>query len=58
MKEVTYVYLFILYYLYCNYICFSGQQLAQQMESANPDLIESLRRQMGGNSNDPDPNTN
>ncbi|XP_043467653.1 small glutamine-rich tetratricopeptide repeat-containing protein alpha-like [Leptopilina heterotoma] len=36
----------------------AGQQLAQQMESANPDLIESLRRQMGGNSNDPDPNTN
>ncbi|XP_066592395.1 small glutamine-rich tetratricopeptide repeat-containing protein alpha-like [Prorops nasuta] len=33
----------------------AGQQLAQQMHNANPDLIESLRRQMGGNPNDPDP---
>lgn len=33
----------------------AGQQLAQQMEDANPDLIESLRQQMGGNPNDPDP---
>ncbi|XP_033219621.1 small glutamine-rich tetratricopeptide repeat-containing protein alpha-like [Belonocnema kinseyi] len=33
----------------------AGQQLAQQMETANPDLIEELRRQMGGNPNDPDP---
>ncbi|XP_032684401.1 small glutamine-rich tetratricopeptide repeat-containing protein alpha-like [Odontomachus brunneus] len=32
-----------------------GQQLAQQMQNANPELIESLRRQMGGNPNDPDP---
>ncbi|XP_011695245.1 PREDICTED: small glutamine-rich tetratricopeptide repeat-containing protein alpha-like [Wasmannia auropunctata] len=33
----------------------AGQQLAQQMQSANPELIESLRRQMGGNPNDPEP---
>ncbi|XP_046747236.1 small glutamine-rich tetratricopeptide repeat-containing protein alpha-like [Diprion similis] len=33
----------------------AGQQLAQQMQSANPDLIDSLRRQMGGNPNDPEP---
>lgn len=26
----------------------AGQQLAQQMSSANPDLVEELRRQMGG----------
>ncbi|KAG7199762.1 hypothetical protein KM043_000429 [Ampulex compressa] len=35
-----------------------GQQLAQQMQNANPELIESLRRQMGGNPNDPDPPQN
>jgi len=35
--------------------CFRGQQLAQQMQNANPELIESLRRQMGGNPNDPEP---
>jgi len=34
---------------------FRGQQLAQQMQNANPELIESLRRQMGGNPNDPEP---
>ncbi|KYN06139.1 Small glutamine-rich tetratricopeptide repeat-containing protein alpha [Cyphomyrmex costatus] len=33
----------------------AGQQLAQQMQNANPELIESLRRQMGGNPNDPEP---
>ncbi|KAK0082735.1 hypothetical protein PV325_009917 [Microctonus aethiopoides] len=33
----------------------AGQQLAQQMQTVNPELIESLRRQMGGNQNDPDP---
>ncbi|XP_015122833.1 small glutamine-rich tetratricopeptide repeat-containing protein alpha [Diachasma alloeum] len=33
----------------------AGQQLAQQMQTANPELIESLRRQMGGGPNDPDP---
>ncbi|XP_015607455.1 small glutamine-rich tetratricopeptide repeat-containing protein alpha [Cephus cinctus] len=33
----------------------AGQQLAQQMQSANPELIDSLRRQMGGNPNDPEP---
>ncbi|XP_011298300.1 small glutamine-rich tetratricopeptide repeat-containing protein alpha [Fopius arisanus] len=33
----------------------AGQQLVQQMQSANPELIESLRRQMGGGPNDPDP---
>ncbi|XP_008553390.1 small glutamine-rich tetratricopeptide repeat-containing protein alpha [Microplitis demolitor] len=33
----------------------AGQQLAQQMQSANPELIDLLRRQMGGNPNDPDP---
>ena len=38
-----------------NIFSFRGQQLAQQMETANPDLIDSLRRQMGGNPNDPDP---
>jgi len=40
--------------LYFLHECFSGQQLAQQMQSANPELIETLRRQMGGNPNDPD----
>ncbi|XP_003424668.1 small glutamine-rich tetratricopeptide repeat-containing protein alpha [Nasonia vitripennis] len=30
----------------------AGQQLAQQMQSANPDLIDSLRRQMGRNPNE------
>ncbi|XP_058789039.1 small glutamine-rich tetratricopeptide repeat-containing protein alpha-like [Phymastichus coffea] len=30
----------------------AGQQLAQQMQSANPELIDSLRRRMGRNSND------
>lgn len=34
---------------------FRGQQLAQQMQNTNPELIESLRRQMGGNPNDPEP---
>ncbi|XP_014480918.1 PREDICTED: small glutamine-rich tetratricopeptide repeat-containing protein alpha isoform X1 [Dinoponera quadriceps] len=33
----------------------AGHQLAQQMQNVNPELIESLRRQMGGNPNDPDP---
>ncbi|XP_076245394.1 small glutamine-rich tetratricopeptide repeat-containing protein alpha [Calliopsis andreniformis] len=33
----------------------AGQQLAQQIQNANPELIESLRRQMGGNPNDPEP---
>ena len=37
------------------YKYFRGQQLAQQMQNANPELIESLRRQMGGNPNDPEP---
>ncbi|XP_017799168.1 PREDICTED: small glutamine-rich tetratricopeptide repeat-containing protein alpha-like isoform X2 [Habropoda laboriosa] len=32
-----------------------AQQFARQLHNANPELIESLRRQMGGNSNDPDP---
>jgi hypothetical protein len=33
----------------------SGQQLAQQMQAQNPELVEQLRRQMGGGpgSNDP-----
>ena len=26
----------------------SGQQLAQQMQATNPELVEQLRRQMGG----------
>ncbi len=35
---------------------FSGQQLAQQMQATNPDLVEQLRRQMGGGGGDqPDP---
>lgn len=34
---------------------YSGQEFAQQLQDVNPDLIESLRRQMGGNQNDPDP---
>lgn len=25
-----------------------GQQLAQQMQATNPELVEQLRRQMGG----------
>lgn len=33
----------------------AGQQLAQQMHSVNPELIETLRRQLSGNQNDPDP---
>lgn len=33
----------------------AGQQLAQQIQTANPELIESLRQQMGGNPNDPEP---
>ncbi|XP_043590985.1 small glutamine-rich tetratricopeptide repeat-containing protein beta-like isoform X1 [Bombus pyrosoma] len=33
----------------------AGQHFAQQLQNANPELIESLRRQMGGNPNDPDP---
>jgi len=41
--------------LYFVHECFRGQQLAQQMQSANPELIETLRRQMGGNPNDPEP---
>lgn len=33
-----------------------GQQLAQQMQATNPDLVEQLRRQMGGGGADqPDP---
>lgn len=33
-----------------------GQQLAQQMQNANPELIEALRQQMGGNSSEnPEP---
>lgn len=31
--------------------CFSGQQLAQQMQQANPELVEQLRSQMQGQSN-------
>ena len=26
----------------------AGQQLAQQMQQSNPELVEQLRRQMGG----------
>lgn len=33
----------------------AGQHFARQLQNANPELIESLRRQMGGNPNDPDP---
>lgn len=33
----------------------AGQQLAQQMHNLNPELVESLRREVGGNPNDPDP---
>ncbi|XP_012277686.1 small glutamine-rich tetratricopeptide repeat-containing protein alpha isoform X2 [Orussus abietinus] len=32
-----------------------GQQLAQQMQTANPELMESLRRQMGRNADDSQP---
>ena len=37
LREFTYV---IVYYL-------RGQQLAQQMQSQNPDLVSQLREQMG-----------
>ncbi|CAK9831096.1 Small glutamine-rich tetratricopeptide repeat-containing protein alpha [Anthophora retusa] len=33
----------------------AGQQIVRQLHNANPEFIESLTRQMGGNSNDPDP---
>ncbi|XP_029050912.1 small glutamine-rich tetratricopeptide repeat-containing protein alpha-like isoform X4 [Osmia bicornis bicornis] len=33
----------------------AGHQFAHQLQNTNPELIESLRRQMGGNPNDPDP---
>lgn len=33
----------------------AGHQFAHQLQSTNPELIESIRRQMGGNPNDPDP---
>ncbi|XP_053985030.1 small glutamine-rich tetratricopeptide repeat-containing protein alpha-like [Hylaeus volcanicus] len=33
----------------------TGLQLAQQMRNANPETIESIRQQMGGNPNDPEP---
>ena len=29
----------------------AGQQLAQQMQQSNPELVEQLRRQMGGEVN-------
>ena len=29
----------------------AGQQLAQQMQQSNPELVEQLRRQMGGGGN-------
>ena len=29
-------------------LCQAGQQLAQQMQQSNPELVEQLRRQMGG----------
>ena len=37
------------------YYNFRGQQLAQQMQHSNPEIIESLRRQMGRNPNDSEP---
>lgn len=42
------------------YFLFRGQQLAQQMQAANPELVEELRRQMvagglGGNSEETQP---
>lgn len=33
----------------------AGQQLTEQMQRVNPDLIEALRQQIGGNANEPDP---
>merc|ERR1740131_879020 len=33
----------------------AGQQLAQQMQASNPDLVEQLRRQMGGPGGPPFP---
>ncbi|XP_017879995.1 small glutamine-rich tetratricopeptide repeat-containing protein alpha-like isoform X2 [Ceratina calcarata] len=33
----------------------AGQHFARQLQTANPELIETLRRQMGGNTEDPDP---
>lgn len=33
----------------------AGLQLAQEMQSENLELMETIRRQMGGNPNDPDP---
>lgn len=33
----------------------AGQQLAQQMQQSNPELVEQLRRQMGGGPNFPPP---
>ena len=29
------------------FVCFRGQQLAQQMQQQNPELVEQLRSQMG-----------
>ena len=34
--------------LYLTYVNQAGQQLAQQMQQSNPELVEQLRRQMGG----------
>lgn len=34
---------------------FSGQQLAHQMQATNPELVEQLRRQMGGPGGGPNP---
>ena len=31
-----------------DHFTFSGQALAQQMQQSNPELVEQLRRQMGG----------
>lgn len=31
-----------------NFYLSSGQQIAAQMQAANPDLVEQLRQQMGG----------
>merc|ERR1712098_363605 len=36
----------------------AGQQLAQQMQQSNPELVEQLRRQMGGQGHFPPPGGN
>ncbi|XP_076636050.1 small glutamine-rich tetratricopeptide repeat-containing protein alpha [Colletes latitarsis] len=33
----------------------TGLRLSQQIQNANPEVVQSLRQQMGGNQNDPEP---